>query len=149
VSKVLKSEQQRYCTTKRELLAVTWSLKTFRHYLQGCEVCLRTDHVSVKYWKTMETRMPDNIQRWLQHMSTFNLIVEYRPEKQHRNADGLSRPPEINICGRRGCICAAALANIRRCWALRSSDGEPDFESYPWSVTRMTGMRLHLHRGGG
>jgi hypothetical protein len=33
-SKVLKSEQERYCTTKRELLAATWSLETFRHYLQ-------------------------------------------------------------------------------------------------------------------
>jgi hypothetical protein len=76
-SKVLKAEQQRYCTTKRELLAVTWSLKTFRHYLQGREVRLRTDHISVKYWKTMETGMPHTIQRWLQHMSTYNLIVEY------------------------------------------------------------------------
>jgi hypothetical protein len=85
---------------------------------------LRTDHVSVKYWKTMQTGMPDTIQQWVQHMSTYNLIMEYRPEKQHGNADGLSRPPEIDICGRRGCICATALANIR-CWASESSDGEP------------------------
>jgi hypothetical protein len=130
-SKVLKAEQQRYCITKRELLASTWSLKTFRHYLLGREVRLRTDHVSVKYWKTMETGMPDTIQKWLQHTSTYNLIVEYRPGKQHGNADGLSRPQDIDICGRRGCVCAIALANVRRCWAMESSDGEPDFENHP------------------
>jgi hypothetical protein len=83
----------------------------------------------VKYWKTMETGRPDTIQRWVQHMLTYNLIVEYRPGKQHGNADGLSRPPEIDICGRRGCVCT--IANMWRCWALESSDGEQDFESHP------------------
>jgi hypothetical protein len=103
----------------------------------------------VKYWKTMETGMPDTIQRWVQHMSTYNLIVEYRPGKQHGNADGLSRAPEIDICGRRGCICAIALANIRKCWGLESSDGELDFERHP-SIppveTTMNGLVLRSGR---
>jgi hypothetical protein len=63
-------------------------------------------------------------------MSTYNLILEYR-KKQHGNVDVLSRPPEIDISGRWGCVCVIALANIWRCIALQSSDGQPDFESRP------------------
>jgi hypothetical protein len=111
-SKELSPAQQRYCTTKRELLGATWALKTFHHYLQGRKCILRTDHASVRWWKTMETGMPDVVRRWLLHISTYDVEIEYRPGRLHGNADGLSRPPLIEDCHARGCICAQARENL-------------------------------------
>jgi hypothetical protein len=81
--------------------------------------------------------MPDTIQRWLQHMSTYNLII-----------DGLSRPQDIDICGRRGCVCTLALANVQRCWATESLDGEPDFENHPSIPTVETTLIGLVTRSG-
>jgi hypothetical protein len=107
-SKTLSPEQRRYCTTKRELLGATWALRSFRYYLQGRHCLLRTDHASVRWWRTMEVGMPDVILRWLQYISTFDIEVEYRPGTHHWNADGLSRPPPVD-CGKRGCILCTGL----------------------------------------
>jgi hypothetical protein len=96
-SKNLSPEQRWYSTTKRELLEATWALRSFRYYLQGRHCLLRTDHASVRWWRTMEVGMPVVILRWLQYMSTFDIEVKYHPGPQHGNADGLSRPPVQRI----------------------------------------------------
>ena len=43
-SKFLNSVEQRYSTNELELLAVVWALEHFKHYLQGTEFTLQTDH---------------------------------------------------------------------------------------------------------
>ena len=48
-SKTLSKEKRRYCTTRRELLAVVAFLKQFRHYLLGREFLVRTDHSSLRW----------------------------------------------------------------------------------------------------
>ena len=53
-SKVLGSTQKKYCTTRRELLAVILALQHFRHYLLGNKIILRTDHHSIKWLKTFK-----------------------------------------------------------------------------------------------
>ena len=40
----LNTVEQRYSTNELELLAVVWSLEHFKHYLQGSEFTLQTDH---------------------------------------------------------------------------------------------------------
>jgi hypothetical protein len=54
--------------------------------------------------------------------------IEYRPGQLHGNADGLSRPPLVEVCHARGCICAQARENLEHVF---QDDGEPDFESHP------------------
>ena len=43
-SRFLNTVEQRYSTNELELLAVVWSLEHFKHYLQGSEFTLQTDH---------------------------------------------------------------------------------------------------------
>jgi hypothetical protein len=45
-SHVLLKRQRRYCTTRKELLAVVMFCRHFRHYLLGRRFVLRTDHNS-------------------------------------------------------------------------------------------------------
>ena len=43
-SKTLSLEQQNYCATKKELLAVVTFVEHFRQYLYGIAFTIRTDH---------------------------------------------------------------------------------------------------------
>jgi hypothetical protein len=132
-SKSLSPEQRRYCTTKRELLGVTWALQSFRYYLQGRHCLLRANYASVRWWRTMEVGMPDVILRWLQYMSTFDIEVEYKPGQNHGNTDALFRPTDA--CETRGCICLQAHDNMSwpvhpaLHWGTRLR--EPSRDSYP------------------
>ena len=78
-SKYFSQDQARYCTTKRELLGLVWALKTFRFYLHERHFLVRTDHASIRWWRTMDAAMPDVILRWLQYASSFDFEVAYRP----------------------------------------------------------------------
>ena len=43
-SRTLSKSEQRYCVTRKELLAVVFFVKHFRHYLYGRQFRIRTDH---------------------------------------------------------------------------------------------------------
>jgi len=64
-SRAIKETQRKYCTTRRELLAVVCAVQHFRHYLFGIKVILRTDHYSLKWLRTFKT--PEGIlARWIE-----------------------------------------------------------------------------------
>ena len=89
-SRVLNKTQRNYCVTDRELLAVVHFITHFRHYLMGTEFTVRTDHQALKWLFSL--REPRNrIARWVEELSAFHFTIEYRPGKQHGNADGMSR----------------------------------------------------------
>ena len=48
-SRVLSKPEQRYCVTRKELLAVVYFIKYFRPYLLGKPFVLRTDHGSLTW----------------------------------------------------------------------------------------------------
>jgi hypothetical protein len=90
----------------------------------------------------METGMRDVVRRWLLHISTYDVEIEYRPGRLYGNADGLSHPPIIEDCQARGCICAQAHEN------LAQDDGEPDFESHPGIEAVPTTLIAAITRSG-
>ena len=83
--------------TRKELLAVVYFTKYFKHYLYGRKFTLRTDHNSLR-WLTNFKSPEGQLARWLEVLSTYDMEVQHRPGKQHRNADGMSRLP----CGQCG-----------------------------------------------
>ncbi|KAJ8037598.1 hypothetical protein HOLleu_18448 [Holothuria leucospilota] len=84
--------KRRYCTTKRELLAVVVFVNYFRHYLLGRKFVIRTDHSALR-WLMSFKEPTDQTARWIEILSQFNFDIEHRAGKRHSNADSLSRLP--------------------------------------------------------
>ncbi|XP_057190663.1 uncharacterized protein LOC130554808 [Triplophysa rosa] len=87
---VLTPAHQRYCVTRKELLAVVRFTRQFRHYLLGSNFILRTDHSSLT-WLYRFKRPEGQLARWLEELSQYNFVIEHRPGSHHGNADALSR----------------------------------------------------------
>jgi len=87
----LSKTEQRYCTTRKELLAVVKYIKFFHHYLIGKEFIVRTDHRSLTW--LLQWKMPSTSQyfSWLSQLQLYNFKILYRSGERHMNADVLSR----------------------------------------------------------
>ena len=91
-SRALRPSQRRYCTTKREMLAVVAMCIQFRSYLRGARFTLRTDHKSHKSLHRFKDT-EGMLSRWLHSLQQFQFSIIHRPGRDHGNADGLSRAP--------------------------------------------------------
>ena len=91
-SATLTPEQKRYCTTRKELLAIVMFTRQFRHYLLGQEFLVRTDHSSLA-WLFRFRDIQGQLGRWLEELSQYHMIIQHRSGDKHSNADGLSRIP--------------------------------------------------------
>ena len=91
-SRALRPSQRRYCTTKREMLAVVAMCIQFRSYLRGARFTLRTDHKSL-VWLHRFKDTEGMLSRWLHSLQQFQFSIIHRPGKDHGNADGLSLAP--------------------------------------------------------
>ncbi len=99
-SKTLQEREQRYCTRRRELLAIVHFVKHYRPYLYGRKVLIRTDHASLRYIKTLKDPN-DQFARWIERLEEIDYTIEIRQGIKHTNADSLSR---IDCTGKK-CIC--------------------------------------------
>ena len=89
-SRCLDKPEGNYCVTRREMLAVVYFTKYFKHYLLGRKFLLRTYHGSLSWLQHF--RDPDGqIHRRIQQLSQFHMKIEHRPGAQHGNADAMSR----------------------------------------------------------
>ena len=89
-SRTLTKAERKYCTTRREMLALVWGIRTYRPYLYGRRFQVRTDHNSLK-WLHNFHEPEGQVARWLEVLSEFDFDVLHRPGKKHANADALSR----------------------------------------------------------
>ena len=96
-SMALTPEQKRYCTTRKELLAVIRFTRHFRHYLLGREFEIRTDHSSLQ-WLLNFKNLNGQLARWLEELSQYWMTIKHRPGAAHDNADCLSRIPHNVEC---------------------------------------------------
>ena len=92
-SYILTPEQRKYCTTRKELLAVVRFTRQFRHYLLGRQFIVRTDHSSL-VWLLSFKNIEGQLSRWIEELSQYDMVVVHRPGKFHVNADALSRIPD-------------------------------------------------------
>ena len=105
----LTPEQRKYCTTKKELLAVVRFTRHFRHYLLGRQFDVRTDHSSLQW--LMNFKNPNGqLARWLEELSQYWMVIRHRPGVKHQNADWLSRLSDDSTCQEyRHCVQPAEL----------------------------------------
>ncbi len=95
-SYVLTPAQRKYCTTRKELLALVTFTRHFRHYLLGREFLVRTDHASLT-WLLRFRHIEGQLARWTEELAQYDMVVQHRSGKLHGNADGLSRIPDTLI----------------------------------------------------
>jgi len=90
-SRTLTAQEERYCVTRKEVLAAVFGLRQFKSYLTGLpNFQLITDHQSIKYFD--RTREPSGqLARFLEFLSNLNFTLEHRPGRQNVGADALSR----------------------------------------------------------
>lgn len=91
-SHVLLKPQRKYCTTRKELLAVVKFCRHFRHYLLGRRFMVRTDHNSL-VWLMRFKHIEGQLARWLEELAQFDMEILHRPGNKHTNADAMSRLP--------------------------------------------------------
>lgn len=92
-SKRLTQTQQRYGAQERELLAIVLALQHWRYWLEGGDVTVRTDHESLKLFRT-KADQPPRIIRFLDVIEHFGVTILVRKGPTNVMADWLSRPPK-------------------------------------------------------
>ena len=65
-------------------------LKTWSHYLWPNEFVLKTDHESLKHFKSQD-KIDRRHGRWMEFIETFPYVIKYKKGKENVVADALSR----------------------------------------------------------
>ncbi|GBN37846.1 Retrovirus-related Pol polyprotein from transposon 17.6 [Araneus ventricosus] len=97
-SRKLTPAESRHSTYDRELLAIYSSVEHFRHFLEGRDFIIYTDHKPVTFacQQTGEKTSPRQ-QRHLELISQFSTDIRYISGIQNTVADAFSRIDEIAI----------------------------------------------------
>jgi len=101
-SKKLSKAEMNYCVTRKELLAVVFFLKYFRHYLLGQKFSIRTDHAALQWLHKIKDPV-GQLARWVGYLQEYDFQISYRPGNRHMNADQMSRKP----CRVKDCPCGS------------------------------------------
>jgi len=97
-SRSLSNSEKNYCTTRKELLAVHYFVKKYKHYLYGKDFLIRTDHKPLTWLISNSNPKTSQYCRWKTDLESFNFTITHRPGLKHGNADGLSRLPPCKQC---------------------------------------------------
>ena len=76
MSKALKKGQRNYSATKRELLAIVYTLKRWEPFLAGTKFSVETDHKALSFLHNMKSHM---VRDWARYLSTFDFTVSHIP----------------------------------------------------------------------
>ena len=109
-SRTLSKPERRYCTTRRELLAVVTFVKHFHAYLLGRHFSLRTGHGSLTWLQNFK-EPEGQLARWITRLQEYNFSIMHRQGKSHGNADTMSRRP----CSQCGCDSHSAAVSTLPC----------------------------------
>ncbi|XP_020101642.1 uncharacterized protein LOC109719402 [Ananas comosus] len=93
-SRKLNDTERRYTVQEKEMTAVVHCLRTWRHYLLGSKFVVRTDNVATSYFQSQKKLSPKQA-RWQDFLAEFDMEMQYKPGKENRVADALSRKAEL------------------------------------------------------
>jgi len=90
----LTASERNYAQIQKEALSLVYAVQKFHQYLYGRSFALVTDHKPLTTILGHKRGIPSLAAARLQHWApTYSYTIEFRPTKQHANADGLSRLP--------------------------------------------------------
>ncbi|GJP56106.1 hypothetical protein CLOM_g15162, partial [Closterium sp. NIES-68] len=90
-SRKLQGAEKNYTVHDKEMLAIVHAFKTWRCYLTGADVTVRTDHKSLQYLRAQPNLNPRQI-RWLDFLeSNFHYTITYK-RGANNIADAFTRP---------------------------------------------------------
>jgi hypothetical protein len=96
-SVALLLEQKRYCTTRKELLAVVTFTRYYRYCLLERPFTIRTYHSSLQW--LLNFRYPEGqLARWMEESSQYNMKIQHREGKKHVDADALFKITHHDEC---------------------------------------------------
>jgi hypothetical protein len=95
-SRKMSSAERNYPVHDKEMLAVMYALKKWRHYLKGNHVTIITDHKSLEYFAT-QPHLSERQARWMGQLAEFDYTIVHRPGKTNVVADALSRRPDHHV----------------------------------------------------
>lgn len=96
ISRTLNKAEANYNTTEKELLAIVWAVKQFRHYVFGHKFYIVTDHRPLT-WLFSVADPGARLIRWRLKLEEHDYEIIYKPGVLNTNADALSRIPHINF----------------------------------------------------
>jgi len=92
ISRRLKETEERYSAIELELLAIVYTLETFRPYVYGVTIEIWTDHAPLKYLDNIKS-LSVKIQRLKSKLIDFDFIIKYRKGLLNQVCDAMSRNP--------------------------------------------------------
>lgn len=94
-SHTLTTAERKWSTYDRELWALVWSVRHFKHFLSGTSFTIITDHKPLLSLRkaTVDNDPTGRRARWLLELDVYDFSVIHREGKQHANADAMSRRP--------------------------------------------------------
>ena len=96
-SQSLSTTERRWSTFDRELWAVVWAVRQFRHYIGAAAFSIITVHKPLLGLRGMsiDKNPTGRRARWMLELDHFNWVMKHKHGRQHANADALSwRPPD-------------------------------------------------------
>ncbi|XP_060202503.1 uncharacterized protein LOC132630942 [Lycium barbarum] len=89
-SEKLSGATLNYSTYDKELYALVKALATWQHYLWPREFVVKTDHESLRYFKS-QGKLNRRHAKWVEFIETFPYVIAYKQGKENVVADALSR----------------------------------------------------------
>ena len=103
LSRSCNKHEANYGSSKGEMLAAVWAIRSFRHFLHGAAhpFTLYTDHHSL-LWLTTSANLEGQFMRWACLIGDFDFRIVHKPGVDHLVADGPSRHPCLSTVDRTG-----------------------------------------------
>lgn len=94
-SHVLTRTEKKWSTYDKELWAIVWSVRHFRHYLSCNPFTIVTDHRPLLTLRKLDvTHDPTGRRgRWALELNPYQWTILHKEGKKHTNADAMSRIP--------------------------------------------------------